>query len=62
MKRLFEMYEKEKFLNPQERILLSAALELHEKKAIEVMTPLEDTFMLEIDTKIDRALLRKIYE
>lgn len=61
MKRLFEMYEKEKLLDPAERKILSAALELQEKTAEMVMTPLEKTFMLDIDLVLDRELLRHIY-
>ena len=41
LKRLFEMYEREKLLHPNERKLLSAALELRDKIAENVMTPLE---------------------
>lgn len=61
MKRLFEMYEKEKLLDPSERKILSAALELQEKSAVFVMTPLEKTFMLDINLVVDRELLRHIY-
>jgi len=43
------MYEKEKLLNPSERKILTAALELHEKTAETVMTPLDKAFMLDID-------------
>lgn len=62
MKRLFEMYEREKWLNPSERKILSAALELHERRVKEVMTPLDKTFMLDVDLVISRPLLREIYE
>ena len=41
MKRLFELYEKEKLLDPSERRILTAALELHETTAAEVMTSLD---------------------
>ena len=61
MKRLFEMYEHEKLLDPQERKILTAALELHERKTYEVMTPLERAFMLDIDSIVDKELLRSIY-
>ncbi|CDW89146.1 UNKNOWN [Stylonychia lemnae] len=61
MKRLFEMYEKEKLLDPSERKILSAALELQEKTAESVMTNLEETFMLDIDSILDKDLLRHIY-
>ncbi len=55
------MYEKEKLLDPSERKILSAALELQEKTAKMVMTPLDKTFMLDIDLVVDRDLLRHIY-
>lgn len=61
MKRLFEMYENEKLLDPQERRILTAALELHERKTFEVMTPLDRAFMLDIDLVVDKELLRTIY-
>ncbi len=49
MKKLFEQYEKEKMLNPSERKILSAALELKTKTIGNVMTPLDKAFMLEIN-------------
>jgi CBS domain containing-hemolysin-like protein len=61
MKRLFEQYEKNKFLLPAERKMLSAALELHEKIAGQVMTPLDKTFMLDINSNFDENLLKTIY-
>jgi metal transporter CNNM len=61
MKRLFELYEKEQLLDPQERKMLTAALELNEKKTFEVMTPLDQAFMLDIDSPVDKELLRTIY-
>lgn len=61
MKRLFEMYEKEALLDPSERKILSAALDLQEKTAASVMKPIEDAFMLDINLVIDKTLLRHIY-
>jgi CBS domain containing-hemolysin-like protein len=61
MKRLFEMYENEKLLDPQERRILTAALELHERKTLEVMKPLNGAYMLDIDLVVDKELLRTIY-
>jgi CBS domain containing-hemolysin-like protein len=61
MKRLFEMYENEKLLDPQERRILTAALELHERKTFEVMKPLDGAYMLDIDLVVDKELLRTIY-
>lgn len=61
MKRLFEIYEKEKLLDPQERKILTAALELHDKSTDKVMTPLDKVFKLDIDLPVDKELLRHIY-
>lgn len=41
MKKLFDMYEEEKLLNPSEKRILTAALEISEKRAVEIMTPLD---------------------
>jgi CBS domain containing-hemolysin-like protein len=56
------MYEKEKLLNPSERKILTAALEMHDKNAESIMQPLDKTFMLDIDSKITKELLRTIYK
>jgi metal transporter CNNM len=61
MKRMFEIYEQEKVLQPHEKRLLHAALELHDKKANQVMTPLEDTYMLDVNTRLDKKVLKGIY-
>ena len=62
MKKLFEQYEREKMLNPGERKMLSAALELKTKTIGDVMTPINKIFMLDINTTLDEALKRTIYE
>jgi metal transporter CNNM len=62
MKKLFDMYEKENLLNPNEKKILTAALELHEKIAESIMQPLDKVFMLDIDSKITKDLLRNIYK
>jgi metal transporter CNNM len=61
MKRLFEIYEKEKLLDPSERKILTAALELHDKTTAEVMTTLDKAFMLDIDVPVDKDMMRLIY-
>ena len=58
MKRMFEMYEKEKLLTPSERKIMSTALEMQENAASLVMTDLDKAFMLEIDSLIDQTLMR----
>jgi CBS domain containing-hemolysin-like protein len=62
MKKMFEIYEKEKKLNSDERKILQAALELNSKTLKEVMTPIDKVFMLDIKSNLDEALRRKIYE
>lgn len=61
MKKLFEHYEKQQLLKPFERKMLSAALELKEKTVSQVMTPLANTFMLDINQNLDENLKRAIY-
>lgn len=46
---------------PAERKILHAALELHDKTAADVMTPLNKCFMLDINSQIDQNLMKKIY-
>lgn len=62
MKKLFEMYEEEKLLNPSEKRILTAALEIADKRACDIMKPLDQVFMLDIDTLLNRDTLRKIYQ
>jgi metal transporter CNNM len=61
MKSLFEMYEKEKLLDPHERKILIAALDLSEKTAKDVMTPLEKAYLIDINVTVTKDLLREIY-
>ena len=62
MKKLFELYEKEKLLNPSEKRILIAALEISDKRAGDVMKPLDKVYMLEIDTILTKDVLRTIYQ
>jgi CBS domain containing-hemolysin-like protein len=62
MKKLFRKYEKDKMINPSERKMLSAALELKTKTIGDVMTPMNKLFMLDINQNLDEALKRTIYE
>lgn len=61
MKRMFDMLEIENVIQGQEKKIISAALELAEKTAKEVMTKIEDVYMLEINTFLDQKTLREIY-
>ena len=57
MKKLFEMYEKQELLDPHEKRILIATLEISDKRAGDIMQPLDQIFMLEIDTKLTRDIL-----
>lgn len=48
-------------MDPSERRILTAALELRDTTIEQVMTPLEKTFKLSIDLKVDKELLRLVY-
>ena len=61
MKRMFEMLEVENVIKSQERKIIQAALDLQEKTAFEVMTPIDEVYMLEINTHLDHRMLREIY-
>ena len=58
---MFEMLEKDNIIKSSERKIISAALELQEKTAGEVMTKINDVYMLEINTQLDQNMLREIY-
>ena len=55
------MQESENVLKATERKILSAALELGRKTVEEVMTPFDEIYMLDINTVINRDLLKEIY-
>ena len=61
MKQLFQIYEEQNLLDANERKILSGALDLREKTIISVMTPLDNVYMLEIDSQLDKELLKEIY-
>ena len=61
MKRMFEMLEIENVIKSSERKIIQAALDLQEKTAREVMTKIDDVYMLEINTYLDHRILREIY-
>ena len=62
MKKLFQHYEGQKLLKPSERRMLSAALELKEKKVGNIMTPLAKTFMIDINQNLNEDLKQTIYQ
>ena len=61
MKQLFKIYEEQNLLESHERKILDGALDLRDKQIREVMTPLEKVYMLDIDTTLDKDLLKEIY-
>jgi metal transporter CNNM len=62
MKRMFEMLEGENVIKSSERKIIQAALDLQEKTAAQVMTPIENVYMLEIHTILDHKTLHEIYQ
>ena len=58
---MFEMLEGENVIKSSERKIIQAALELQEKNAKNVMTKIEDVYMLDINTKLDDVILKEIY-
>ena len=44
-----------------EKKILTATLELNRKTVKEVMTPIQEVFMLDINTVIDRQAMKEIY-
>ena len=50
---MFEMLEADNVIKSSERKIINAALELQEKTAFDVMTKIENVYMLEINTKLD---------
>ena len=61
MKKVFLHAERNDVLDAAERKILTAALELGKKQVDSVMTPIQDVYMLEINTVLDRKLLTEIY-
>lgn len=58
---MFEMLESENVIKSAERKIITAALELQEKTAEQVMTKIEEVYMLEINTLLGHKALREIY-
>lgn len=44
-----------------ERKIMQAALDLEKKTATDIMTKIEDVYMLDINTKLDQTTLREVY-
>lgn len=61
MKKFFQMQQEKGELSVDEKKILVAALELNRKEVKEVMTPINEVYMLEINTVIDKQILKEIY-
>lgn len=48
-------------LTKDEVTMITGVLDMSEKKAFDIMTKIENTFMLDINTELDREQLTKIY-
>jgi metal transporter CNNM len=48
-------------IKANERKIISGALDLQEKKVEDIMTPIDKVFMLDINTKLDFAMMKNIY-
>ena len=53
MQRLFESYEEDSLISKSERKMLSGALTLKDKTAEEIMTPIAEVEMIDIDDRLD---------
>lgn len=47
--------------NKDERKIMQAALDLEKKTAADIMTKIDDVYMLDINTKLDQKTLREVY-
>jgi metal transporter CNNM len=61
IKRLFAIYEKNKMLNPSELKMLTAAIDLDNQTVLQVMTPLSNIYMLDLNSTLDHSLMKDIY-
>ena len=61
MKKFFHMQREQGELTQDEKYILTAALELNRKEVKEVMTPINDVYMLVVNTIIDRHMMKEIY-
>ena len=61
MKKFFEIQEELKMIEDEEGRILRATLELSNKTISEVMVTIEDAFMLDINTVINREVTQEIY-
>lgn len=61
MKKMFELQEQLQVVEDQEGKILKATLELSTRQISEIMTPFDKTYMLDLNTLIDREVTQEIY-
>lgn len=61
LKKFFALQEQGNTIKSSERKILSAALELGRKNVETVMTPISEVYMLDINTRVTRSILKEIY-
>ena len=61
LKKFFKLQEQGGSVKASERKILTAALELGRKNVESVMTPFDDVYMLELNTRVTRTILKEIY-
>ena len=61
MKKMFAIQQQMQAIEDQEGKILAGALELSTKPISEVMTPLDQVYMLELNTLINREVTQEIY-
>lgn len=61
MTNFFAQLEEQGVFNQDERKIMQAALDLEKKTAADIMTKIEDVYMLDINTKLEQKTLREVY-
>lgn len=61
MKKFFEIQKDNKILDDREKIILQNTMELKDRPVSQDMIPLEDVYMLDIHTSINREVSQEIY-
>mmetsp|Transcript_14497 Transcript_14497/g.14585 ORF Transcript_14497/g.14585 Transcript_14497/m.14585 type:complete len:490 (+) Transcript_14497:120-1589(+) len=62
MKALFNIYEREARLNPEQQKILTSAMDFSETKLSAIMTPLDNAFMLNSAKTLNIEKIKKIYD
>jgi metal transporter CNNM len=62
IKALFQIYERKDRLETGQMRLLSASLDFPEMLVKTIMRPLDQVYMLDIESRFDNELMREIYE